>query len=213
MIAEKTLQRRKTAMNGRLNRPRPWLMTLLCAALGACITLGGVTGCTRLANNPSSADPNALQIGDPAPPLSLSRFVMGEPVSGDLSGKIHVVEFWATWCPPCRASMPHLSGLQTQYAEDVTFIGVTDEDVATVESFLEQPSPEEIPWSELITYRLATDSGRATYSAYMQAAGQTGIPTAFIVDGEGVIRWIGHPLDIDAPLHQLVEQSKRPSRA
>jgi len=48
------------------------------------------------------------------------------------------------------------------------------------------------------------DDARATYNAYMQAAGQNGIPTAFIVGRDGVIEWIGHPMRMDGPLEQVV---------
>jgi len=66
--------------------------------------------------------PVTLNVGDPAPALTSGEFVKGEPVKEFAKGKTYVVEFWATWCGPCRASIPHLSKLQEQN-HDITFIG------------------------------------------------------------------------------------------
>ncbi|HVU64861.1 MAG TPA: TlpA disulfide reductase family protein [Phycisphaerales bacterium] len=65
-----------------------------------------------------------LIVGDPAPSLSIEKWIKGEPVTSFEKGKVYVVEFWATWCGPCKASMPHITDLQKQYKGKVTFIGV-----------------------------------------------------------------------------------------
>lgn len=146
----------------------------------------------------------SLGIGDPAPPISISRWMTGEPVTGLEAGQVHVVEFWATWCGPCLSSMPHLSQLQTQYGEIVRFIGVTREGEDVVERFLAKDQSPGKTWKDVITYRLAIDQGSATNEAYMRAANQTGIPTAFIVGRDGVVEWIGHPMTMDEPLARVV---------
>src|SRR2546425_1106795 len=71
-----------------------------------------------------SARAQGLGLGDPAPKLEVKSFVKGEPVKGFEPGKNYVVEFWATWCPPCRTSIPHLTELQKKHP-DVIFIGVS----------------------------------------------------------------------------------------
>ncbi len=144
-----------------------------------------------------------LGIGDPAPAIAIDQWVMGEAVEGFEDGQVYVVEFWATWCGPCLSSMPHLASLQEEYGDDVHFIGVTREDDATVQGFLDREQSEGKTWRDVITYRLALDAEGATNNAYMRAAGQNGIPTAFIVGTDGCVEWIGHPMTMDEPLAMI----------
>lgn len=155
----------------------------------------------------SALPPTQLGIGDKSPGIAVAKWVKGEAVSEPLRGRVHVVEFWATWCGPCRTGMPHLTELQKEYAEDVTFIGVTNEDAATVEGFLAAQATEEKTWDDVIGYRLAIDDEGWTNTAYMRAAGRSGIPCAFVVGRDGVVEWIGHPAVMDEPLEKIVEGS------
>ncbi len=142
-----------------------------------------------------------LGMGDPAPALEV-QWVKGEPVAALAPDQTYVVEFWATWCGPCRKSIPHLSELQKKYEGKATFIGVSvwERDQAKVAPFVESMGDQ-------MAYRVAMDKvvgkdGKMA-SAWMQAAGQTGIPAAFIVH-KGTIAWIGHPAEIDEPLARVV---------
>ncbi|WP_182865922.1 redoxin domain-containing protein [Rhodopirellula sp. JC639] len=157
-------------------------------------------------SDPSSlpGPPEKLGVGDPSPGLKIANWIRGEPVQAPLRDRVHVVEFWATWCGPCRSGMPHISELQNEFADEVTFIGVTDEDEATVAGFLGQTAMEDKTWDDVIEYRLAIDSEGWMNRAYMKAAGQGGIPCAFVVGRDGIIEWIGHPGTIDQPLQEIV---------
>jgi thiol-disulfide isomerase/thioredoxin len=149
----------------------------------------------------------ALTIGDLAPTLAIAQWIKGDPIDTFHQGQVHVVEFWATWCGPCRTSMPHLSQLQDQYGEDVSFIGVSDETKDEIEAFFAEVQDEESgkTWSEVLTYAIALDdANRTTSKSYMQAAKQNGIPTAFIVGKDGRVEWIGHPMQMDEPLAKVV---------
>jgi thiol-disulfide isomerase/thioredoxin len=142
----------------------------------------------------------AAKLGDPAPPLSIAEWVKGGPV--DLAagkGKnITVVEFWATWCPPCRTSIPHLTELQKKFKDKgVVFVGISNEELGTVASFVKEQGGQ-------MDYVVAIDRGRATSDGYMKAFEQNGIPHAFIVDKDGKFAWHGHPMaGLDEALEKL----------
>ena len=156
------------------------------------------TSATPAANGPS------LGLGDVAPPLDIAKWVKGDEVSAFESNKVYVVEFWATWCGPCKTSMPHMSSLQEEYGADVQFVGITDEDNDTVAKFMGQQANAEKTWDEVIAYTIALDNGRGTNQNYMEAAQQQGIPSAFIVGKSGKIEWIGHPMGMDDVLKAVV---------
>lgn len=127
------------------------------------------------------------KLGDAAYPLTGLTWVKGSPVT-IAPGKVYVVEFWATWCPPCRKSIPHLTELANRYADRVVFVGVSDEDVATVKPFVANQGDQ-------MGYNVAVDTAGKVVNGYMAAFGQGGIPTAFIVDAAGRVVWLGHPMD------------------
>ena len=147
-----------------------------------------------------------LSIGSPAPKLTVKSFVKGEPVAKFQKGKLYVVEFWATWCGPCKTSIPHLTELQKKY-KNVKFIGVSvfEQQQSLVVPFVKQMGGK-------MNYAVAMDSVPAGQSGqnglmavnWMKAADQEGIPTAFIVDKDGTIAWIGHPMEMGEPLEKVV---------
>ncbi len=148
-----------------------------------------------------------LEPGMDAPEVQVGSVVQGAAVEPFQDGKVYVVEFWATWCGPCLSSMPHISELQKEYGDAVQFIGVTDEDAGTVNGFMEQEAPAGGTWSDVLGYSIALDDDSTTFQNYMTAAGQGGIPCAFIVDQAGKLAWIGHPMEIDEPLASVVDGS------
>lgn len=158
------------------------------APLAACVILTlGIRAQEGDAAKKQPAKAKAtLAVGDPAPPLTLARTVKGKEPKAEDRSKTYVVEFWATWCPPCRTSIPHLTELQKKYPK-IPFIGVTDEEEKDVEPFVKDMGAK-------MDYIVAMDKDRATSAAWMQAAGEDGIPAAFLVV-EGKVAFIGHPMN------------------
>ncbi|MDZ4755181.1 MAG: redoxin domain-containing protein [Phycisphaerae bacterium] len=149
---------------------------------------------------PAKPEVPLLSIGDKAPPFDIEHWIKGDQISEYPPGKITVMEFWATWCGPCKVGMPHLSEMQERFRDyGVQFIGVSDEKLDTVSAFVAKPE-----WDAKMRYTVATDPDRSTYTSFMTAARQSGIPTAFVVGKQGIIEWVGHPTNLDKVLDEIV---------
>ncbi len=162
----------------------------------------------RSPSAPQAERPFALMVGDPAPALEVAEWVQGKPVARFEPGQTYVVEFWATWCGPCKKAIPHLNELSKQYAGKAQFIGVS------VFEHLDDGQPYAVPkfvqeMGDKMTYTVASDqivagAPQPMSKKWMDAAGQNTIPTTFVVDGKGRVAWIGYPLQIDGVLSEVV---------
>jgi thiol-disulfide isomerase/thioredoxin len=151
-----------------------------------------------------------LKIGDPAPPLRPMSWIKGQPVAKFDPGRVYIVEFWATWCVPCREQMPHLSALQQTHSERLTVVGVDSRETergeaspAAVRKFVEKQG-------DRMAYTVAMDEPgkEPVFNTWMSAAGVYGIPTSFVVDGRGRVVWMGHPTGAAGEeLDRVVEQA------
>jgi thiol-disulfide isomerase/thioredoxin len=133
--------------------------------------------------------------------------VQGEPVKQFQKGKAYLVEFWATWCGPCRVSIPHLNELHEKYqSKGLVVIGQNcwERDEKLVEPFIKK-------MGDKMTYRVALDDKEGSErgkmaETWMAAAGRNGIPSAFLVDTKGLIAWIGHPMELkDAVIEAVLD--------
>ena len=122
----------------------------------------------------------AVSIGESLPDMRLN-FLGPEPVN---AGKPVLLEFWATWCPPCRESIPRLNELHAKYKDrGLVIIGVTEESAGVIRKF-QRATP--------MDYAVATDSG----GKLNREMGVDGIPHAFLADASGKVVWAGHPTNL-----------------
>ncbi|MBN2514058.1 MAG: redoxin domain-containing protein [Sedimentisphaerales bacterium] len=148
----------------------------------------------------SAAAEGKTQMAQPAVKLEGLTWIKGEPVVFQ-EGKVYVVEFWATWCGPCKTTIPHLTEVQKKFKDQgVTVVGISNEarSIEKVKAFVAEQGDN-------MNYTVAVDVAGTVEAGYMKAYQQLGIPTAFIVDGAGKVVWYGHPLaDMDEVLTQVI---------
>lgn len=155
-------------------------VTLLCAAAPA-----------------AAADLTLLKPGDTAPQLVGVSWVQGEPLSSWKAGDVYVLDFWATWCGPCKRSIPDLDKFADLHTKDnVHVIGVAvwprDGQVPTTD-FVKQKGAE-------MSYAICEDDADGTNAtAFLSSAAQNGIPCVMVIDKQGKVAWIGNPLVGDVP--------------
>lgn len=162
-------------------------LLLLFAALGAAVVFAlvngnrGTTPAEISQVNTGSSAPiptDGPDEGDPAPEFEVET-LGGETFSmADQRGQVVVVNFWATWCAPCRIEIPDLVEMQTELGDrGVRFVGISvdlDSDDVILD-FAEQAG---------ITYPIIVDDG----SISEKFGGIFALPTTFVIDREGIIR-------------------------
>src|SRR5689334_7645026 len=128
----------------------------------------------KLEDNKQRDKINLMQ-GKPAPALALKDWINSKPLGADdLKGKIVVLDFWATWCSPCIASIPHNNELVKKYAgKGVVFIGVCAPNGGE--------KMAQMVKEKKIEYPVAVDDGAATFKAYLA----DGYPDYYVIDRKG----------------------------
>jgi thiol-disulfide isomerase/thioredoxin len=118
----------------------------------------------------------ALKVGDTLP--DLATFKLEGKLPDSLSGKVVLVDFWASWCGPCAKSFPVLDALQKKYADKLVIVAVSvDEKAANMEKFLQKHS---------VGFTVVRDGEQKLVAVAEPAT----MPTSFIVDGTGKVRFL-----------------------
>ena len=142
-------------------------------------------------------------IGQTAPELGMEKYLQapeGEKSLSALKGNVVVLEFWATWCAPCVAEIPHLNQLSEEFRDkQVQFISVTDEGEDIIAPFLKRQEMKS--W-------IGLDTDRSAFEAY----GVRGIPRTFLIDQKGIIAASLHPVGLSSDIIKKVIKGEKIER-
>jgi thiol-disulfide isomerase/thioredoxin len=155
---------------------------------GTLLLLSGTVACSRGEETPATSEPMATEDGGAQDlhllrdPVVVGDFTVttldGKTISiKDLRGKVVLVNFWATWCPPCRAEIPDLVKLQDQYRDSLVVLGISEDEgpVADVKAFAAEHA---------VNYPIAM-TGPELQKVFK---GVSALPTTFVIDREGKIQ-------------------------
>ena len=158
--------------------------TVVCAIL---FFLSVTASCAR-------AEGGLLRVGDRPPALDFKCYDSEKTFDwAGLKGRVVVIEFWATWCPPCIKNIPHINGLVNEFRNDpVTFISITYETGEMVKKFL-------------VGHPLKTVVGLDNDFAMFKSYRAWGIPMTVIVNRKGKIACVIHPDNLnDSVIHDVI---------
>ncbi len=155
-----------------------------------------------------SAAPNVLTIGDKAPSIKAAVWLKGTKTTEFKKGQVYVVEFWATWCGPCKENIPHLTDLAKKYQGKASIIGISiwENNGGDDPKVLDKVKAFVASQGSKMDYLVAADNKSNTIAdSWMKPASEGGIPCSFIVDQSGTIAWIGHPAKMETVLTKVID--------
>ena len=136
--------------------------------------------------------------GKKVPAFNVEKWLTQRPDPGT---RLVAMDFWATWCPPCRAAIPHVNELHQKFGDDVLFVGISDEKEAAYNQGLKKYKLKPADFK----YSLALDS-KSTMKGFFQISG---IPHMAIFSPDGIVRWQGHPMSLqEEDLQKLVAANR-----
>lgn len=121
-----------------------------------------------------------------APELVVEKWISEKP---NVEGKFVLIDFWATWCGPCRKAIPKMNEFKNKFSENLVVIGISKESENKIRGF---KNPE-------IKYYSAID----TQAKMTNELEIKGIPHVILIDPKGIVRWEGFP---DLEGHELTEK-------
>lgn len=139
----------------------------------------------------------AQLLGKPAPAFSLKAVSDGKPIkSTDLKGKVYILEFWATWCPACRAAAPYISKWSDAH-KGIPVIGISDEEPEAIARFVKQ---------ENLHYSFVSDPEGKTQGDYAMGS----IPAFILIDRKGIVKDIS--VGVGEYLDTFLKEAERLSK-
>lgn len=164
-----------TGESSRAGFPRRVACTLFCGLLCA-VALGACGGSRTGSKSGGAVTEGGGLIGAPAPDFSLTPPGGGGPVGPSaFKGQVVIVDFWATWCAPCRKSFPAYQALVDEFGNKLAVIGVSvDDDSSGIEKFRSETG---------VKFPLVWDDGQAVSGSYKPGS----MPTSFVIDKAGIV--------------------------
>jgi peroxiredoxin len=166
----------QTTLRSDARARRALLAAVGLAAVAAWLVIGG--GIERLRPRPSSPSGPA-EVGQGAPDFSLENAAGGQSQLSDYRGQVVLLNFWATWCVPCRAEMPEIESTYLAHRERgfrVLAINV-QENEAEVRAFFDELG---------LSFPALLDREASVARLYLARA----LPSSFLVDRQGVVRYV-----------------------
>jgi cytochrome c biogenesis protein CcmG, thiol:disulfide interchange protein DsbE len=160
-----------------------------------------VLACGSLNGSASSAaDEHHPLIGAPAPAFELGSPDGKHKVSlKSYAGKVTVIDFWATWCGPCRESFPAYQRLALEFGSKLAVIGISvDEDPAGIAKFARETGAQ---------FPLAWDDGQVASRSYQPPT----MPTCFVLDAQGLVHFVhagfhaGEEQELESEIRSLLK--------
>jgi len=156
-------------------------MMLKTSCYVAVLVASAVTlaGCQKGSRGASSTGANHPLLGSPAPAFELKRVGSQETVGPSASqGKVTIVDFWATWCEPCRESFPVYEAIAQAHPNDVVVLGVSeDEKAEAIPRFIKDTG---------VSFPIVWDADQSVADQYDPAT----MPTSYLIDRQGIVRFV-----------------------
>jgi thiol-disulfide isomerase/thioredoxin len=164
-------------MDGRPNKQRAGIVKLrTILLLGVVLFSLAVlfSGCVR----PPSGPGEPVGVGDPAPAFSLPDMSGRQFTLDQFRGKVVLLDFWATWCGPCRMTMPMLERMEKEFQGRLVLLAINmQEDEEVIREYMQE---------QAIRSRVLLDKEGAVGESY----GLVSLPTHVLIDREGIVRFI-----------------------
>jgi len=160
------------------------LLVTILLVLGTALTTGCRSDSSEQQPTPDVDAKVGGAVGDQVPRFELPDLDGGTFKMSDHESKVVLVDFWATWCPPCRAALPHLQELSVEYADE----GLVVVGIATDRQGAEIVKP--FVTKNGLTFEIVLPADQID----QQFGGIRSIPTTFLVGRDGVVakKWIGY---------------------